>query len=334
MSAKKTAVAAASKSSKPSNKTTVKAKTVGALTAALDAPATSAPAAPVTTDAKLDSKGVRYPTAAEINVFNAAAKTQCLRDIMPGLVAKHGTSNPSPVEGKKYIVDPRCEKDYTNAKAEVLRDMVSRAGLSLNRAPMIDISAEEMDAMSKIEEVKTTPEGAAAAKPSKSKHESIVTTHGEFRKGSVLHAIYRAFELKGGATKQEILERLVKEFPARTAEDMASTVNTQINRMPKEREFTLGRSDLGRYGLHIEGVSKVRILSPEAAEKQAKRTAEKEAKDAQAKLDKEKAKADKAAADLLAAQEAAKKSGITVNVPGAQVVGQAAPAAAGGKKKK
>lgn len=390
MSTKKTVVAAASKSAKPSapkaakptNKSPIKPKAVGALTAALDAgitvvaPVATAQPAPTLTlvpagvattqpviAQRLDPKGVAYPTGAQIVAFNAEAGRIAMRDVMPGLVAKHGTPNPIQVEGKRYIVDPACEREYTAAKASLVQDMVSRAGLSLNRAPMISIEVEEQNAMSKTEE-QTTASNGITPKASKAKHEKVQTPHGEFRVHSIMHGIYRSFDLKGGATKAEILERLVKEFPERDPVDMASTINTQVGRMPIERKFTLGRSDQGRYGLHIVGQSKVRILSPEQAAKVAAREAAKvqadaakaaakatkdsekaaakaakDAEDAAAKAkaasDKAAAKAAKDASDAAAAAkaaadkaalaaEAAKKSGITVNVPGAVVVGKAA----------
>lgn len=128
------------------------------------------------------------------------------------------------------------------------------------------------------------------------------------RKGSVLHEIFNAWALKAGSTKAEIVERLVAAFPDREGDKMASTVSTQINRMPKENGFHLGRDDKGRYGIHIEGRSSARQLSPETVEKAEARAAERAEAAAKKTAERDAAKAEKAKekAEALAKEAATK----------------------------
>lgn len=136
----------------------------------------------------------------------------------------------------------------------------------------------------------------------------------ELRKDSVLHVIFQSWALKNGSTKEETLERLVAAFPDREGEKMASTIQTQINRMPKEKEFHLGRDDKGRYGIHIEGRSSTRVLSADAQKKADARALEREealtketAEKAEAKALKEKEKAEELAKQAKDRADAAAK---------------------------
>lgn len=160
-----------------------------------------------------------------------------------------------------------------------------------------------------------------AEKEDTRKHEYVETPHGEFRKDSVLHIIYKGLARKGGSTKVELAEALTAVHPP--SKDDApwtekSTINCQIDRMDKERGFKLARTAKGKYGIEpgkaLEGKHKgeamefsgltgwdaTRVQTPEQAEKaKAKATAK-------AEKDAEKEKAKKAKADEKAKLEAAK----------------------------
>lgn len=270
--------------------------------------------------------GMVRPDAATLERWNEEAAKTMRATVLPELHAKHGSPTiPEGADPLKYEVDKVCLREYTSRKHAVLAAMAAASKKNVEASRLfVHITNEELNTMSKTE--KETPAQQRPTSTKEAKTEQIETKHGTFRKGSVLHAIYRSFELKEGATKAEILERLVKEFPDRKAEDMESTINTQINRMPKERGFDLGRDDKGRYGLHIEGRSTKRVLSPEAQAKLDERRAKKEEREKKAaekkaeKAAKEKAKAEaKAAKEKAEAEKAAK---VKVNVPGAKVVGQ------------
>lgn len=157
----------------------------------------------------------------------------------------------------------------------------------------------------------TVPDAAPAAEaqqtpPSRArKTESVTTKHGEFRAGSVLLHIYECLDSPKGMTKAEIVDYLAARHPDRPREHLQSTVNTQLHRMPNEREFELGRDDEGRYGINIDGKSKVRVLSPEAAAK----AQERKEQAAAAKAAKEQEAAEKAAAVQKAIDEDPRRGG-------------------------
>jgi colicin import membrane protein len=166
----------------------------------------------------------------------------------------------------------------------------------------------------KEEAIMPTEEKPSTTKPEAKdtrKHDYVETPHGEFRKDSVLHIIYRGLARAGGATKAELAEMLEEKHPTSKGETPwaeKSTINCQIDRMPDERGFTLARTAKGKYGIEpkgehkfsgLTGWDKTRVLSPE----QAKAKAEKEA----AKAEKEKAKA-KEKAEKEAAKAKAKEA--------------------------
>lgn len=238
--------------------------------------------------------------------------------VVPELLKKYGPSTiPEGADPKRYEVDRRFLREYKQRKHSLLVAMgvTTKAGKN-----PVNITQQEKDTMSKTEKKSSKAKKAPKAEKKQPKTEQVETKHGSFRKGSVLHAIYRSFELANGATKAEILARLQSEFPDRTADEMMSTINTQLNRMPKERGFELGRDDKGRYGLSIKGRSTKRVLSPEAQAKLDARVKAREEKAAAAQKKKEEkaaaakkkaeekaAAAKKKAEEKAAAEKAAKK---------------------------
>lgn len=286
----------------------------------------------------------RAASAADIELAVAAARAALAVELLPVLHAKYGSPTiPEGADASDYTIDARCLEEYTAARTSRALQILADRGLEVpqaKRAFNISLNAtthEEEKAMSKtVNEEKAAEKAKAAAKSEeKSKVDRVETPHGSFIKGSVLHAIYRCFDLKGGATKAEILERLDKEFCTGLSEAdrekqlnaFKTTIGCQIWGMPKNREFKLGRSEEGRYGLHIDGWYEGRVLTPEqkkaAAEKE-KAKAEREAKRAEKKAAAEaklKEKADKAAAKAKeTADKAAKAAAEAAKVQ--PVVGQ------------
>lgn len=186
--------------------------------------------------------------------------------------------------GDETLIEADALKTYEAEKSKLYLQLLGEANyrgrpLWFIRAGM---TADEESKMPKVKKAKSKVQQkptTAAVRHTK----DVETKHGTFRDGTVLLEIYRAFDLANGATPQEILERLAAKFPERNnpqgLKEMMVTVRTQINRMPKERKFELGRDDKGRYGIHIKGHSSVRVLSPEAQLKLEARQAAKAAKD-------------------------------------------------------
>ena len=65
------------------------------------------------------------------------------------------------------------------------------------------------------------------------------------REGTISEVIYN--KLLKGATKEKIVEALVKAFPDRDPTKMAATLNSQLSRMPKERGFRIEKDSKKRY---------------------------------------------------------------------------------------
>ena len=253
---------------------------------------------------------------------NTVAEVRGLRTILPALQREYGSDGSVP-EGQaaRYQAHSYAEADYIAWKTSQVSEAMVAAGLSAESCLLVvSLSKKEIDAMPK--EVKTevvkAEARAAEVKAAKRSTEDVETEHGTFRKGSVLYGIYRSWCLKEGSTHTETLDRLCKEFPDRPREHMKVTIAVQTNRMPGVRNFTLGRSDEGRYGIHIEGRSTKKILTPEVAAARALKA------EALTKAKAEKAKAAAEKAKVAAAAEAAKVSAAAKAAApkGPQVVGK------------
>lgn len=288
--------------------------------------ATPAPVVdPITTNTRL-------ATQTEIEKAVEQARVWVKSEVLPGLLAKYGPNTiPEGENPSNWEVDKLCHDEYVAARTQKVLDILASKHLEVKR-PGFNLSLNyypdtEMSLMSKAKKSEAVKAEAKAAANPKPTVDRVETPHGSFIKGSVLHNIYRSFDLKNGATKDEMLDRLEQEFcqgmseterAARRA-NFVYTVNTQIYAMPKDREFTLGRDEQGRYGIHIQGYYKGRVLTPE--QKKAKADAEKaKAEKAAARQAKADAKA-KAAAEK-AAKAAAEKAKVATHVPSAQVVGK------------
>ncbi len=202
-------------------------------------------------------------------------------------ICRHYGSDDKP-SGPDLVLDRTAAKFFQDYKRTVISTLHDELGIPERRLYIMEVTKAETAKLPKVAKEKAAEQ---APKASERKTKSVTTPHGEFREGSVLHAIYRSFDLKGGATKEEILERLLKEFPEKADDNMMSTIQTQIHRMPKEKGFELGRDDKGRYGIHIKERSKVRVLSPEAQAALEARQAEKAKRDEAEAAEKAKAKA-------------------------------------------
>lgn len=100
----------------------------------------------------------------------------------------------------------------------------------------------------KVKKEKTKEKGKdKVVKAKKEKKPAAEKNEVGIRKGTVLETIYNCLNTKKGSTKQEIIERCTKDHPDRDPEKMANTVQLQLSRMPKEREFELNKDDKGRY---------------------------------------------------------------------------------------
>lgn len=220
-------------------------------------------------------------------------------------------------ETTETVLDAQAVSLYNAEEARIYLQLLEAAGYK--RRPNLflreGMTAETESKMPKTKKTKTPKTTLANPNAVKRATKDVETKHGTFRDGTVLLEIYRAFDLANGATPQEILERLAAKFPERNnaqgLKEMMVTIRTQINRMPKERKFKLGRDDKGRYGLHIEGHSNVRILSPEAQAKLEARQAKAAAKEAAEKAKKVEKKAKevvKKASKSPEDKEAAKKA--------------------------
>lgn len=271
----------------------------------------------------------------------AAAMTHArkkMTGLLPMMWDRFGSSEiPAGEDATQYEESQYMRDEYLTRRMQFAHEYLSARGLTVKselsfQAGHNTLDKKELDNMSKTKKAEKTEQAPAAREP---KHDYVTTPHGEFRKGSVLHAIYRAWDLKNGATKAEILDRLAEEFGEGRRASMTYTVNTQTAEMPGKRGFELGRDENGRYGIHIQGRFAGRVQTPEQKKaKEAKlkakeaKLAEKAAKKAEgekAKLDakkaKEAAKAKEKAAEKTASETAkAKSKGVTVNVPGATVV--------------
>jgi hypothetical protein len=192
------------------------------------------------------------------------------------------------------VVDPAATSAYVAEKHGIMKRVLNELkSPHADRLFAVPLSSAEEAIMPKNDKEESKVSKSAPEKEKKTTDVEI-TGGATLRKGSVLHAIYRSWDLKEGATKEEILDRLVKEFPDRSRESMTYTVNTQTAEMPKNKGFELGRDDDGRYGLHIKGRSTKRIVSPERAAKIAEKAKAKEAKaEERAKAAKAKAKSSK-----------------------------------------
>lgn len=262
-----------------------------------------------------------------------------MREQLPELHAKYGSptipegDDPSQYEESTLMRDEYLDRRFKLATSELsARGLAVKSKLSF-MAGHNSLDKKEQAQMSKTKKAEKAEQKPAGREP---KHEYVTTPHGEFRKGSVLHAIYRSWDLKGGATKEEILNRLCEEFGEERRDAMRYTVNTQTGEMPGKRGFELGRDENGRYGLHIKGRFSGRVMSAEQRKAKEEKLKAKEARLAEKaakKAEKEKAAADKAkakaaekakeekanaakAAKLAANKEKAAKKGITLNVPG------------------
>lgn len=207
---------------------------------------------------------------------------------------------------------------FSNLKWRIVHRILDEAGYRGRRNTWpLNFYAYEEAIMPNEEKAAQTAE----AKDTR-KHEYVETPHGEFRKDSVLHIIYKGLARKGGSTKVELAEALTAVHPP--SKDDApwtekSTINCQIDRMGDERGFKLARTAKGKYGIEpgkalegkhkgeamdfsgLTGWDKTRVQTPEQAAKAKAKV------DAKAEKDAEKEKAKKAKADEKAKAAAAKE---------------------------
>lgn len=210
---------------------------------------------------------------------------------------------------------------YRDLKWRIVNRILDEVGYKGRRLFLLNFYDAEEAIMPKDEaKVAENP-----AKEDTRKHDYVETAHGEFRKDSVLHIIYKSLARRGGSTKAEIAEALEAQYPTKDGPgwDEKSTINCQIDRMGTERGFKLARNEKGKYGIEpgkaVEGQHKgeamefsgltgwdtTRVMTPE---QKAKKEAAEKVKLAKA-AEKEKEKAAKTAAKekLKAAQDKAKK---------------------------
>lgn len=280
----------------------------------------------------------RIATETDLAAAMANAR-EGMKLLLPELHAKFG--NPTIPEGddpSQYEESTLMRDEYLDRRYKLATSELSARGLEVKSKLSFMAGHNSLDKKEQAQMSKTKKAEKAEQKPAgrEPKHEYVTTPHGEFRKGSVLHAIYRSWDLKGGATKEEILNRLCEEFGEERRDAMRYTINTQTGEMPGKRGFELGRDQNGRYGIHIEGRFSGRVLTAEQRKAKEEKLKAKEARLAEKaakKEEKEKAAADKAkakaaakakeekdnaakAAKLAANKEKAAKKGITLNVPG------------------
>lgn len=110
--------------------------------------------------------------------------------------------------------------------------------------------------------------------PKKEKHE---TNEVGIRKGTVLETIFNC--LKKGATVADILEACTKAHPDRNSESMEKTIRLQLFRMPKEKGFTLKKTD-SEDGGKVYKIDKIDPSIKEKAKAESKKKKDKKAKKA------------------------------------------------------
>jgi|GEM_PF-5982387 len=79
---------------------------------------------------------------------------------------------------------------------------------------------------------------SVVSKPTKIKNKAIQTSKPGVI-NSIMEILNQGKELEIGFSANEILEKLVKQYPDRKREGMKVTVNAQLSRLPKEKQFPI-----------------------------------------------------------------------------------------------
>ena len=89
----------------------------------------------------------------------------------------------------------------------------------------------------------------AAAKEAKKAERAANKAAGKVSKPGVIAAIFTMLQA-APATKEEILAKLVEQFPDRSADSMKATINIQIpSRLAKDKNVTITRGEDKRYSI-------------------------------------------------------------------------------------
>lgn len=201
-------------------------------------------------------------------------------------------------EGNGFKPSKEFEARYHASKFTLYRWWMEKHCYT-SRLIVVDFTQEEMDIMA---EAKDAKEAKTQDKPEREnrKSEKVQITYKgadgktmefEWRKGCAIHRIFELLNLKQPLTVDEIAERIHKAFPEKELSSITTNVKNEIAFFRAGRNLHVGRDERGRYSVHIEEMSRSRVLSPEAlAEKKEKEKARAARADERAKAKAEKAK--------------------------------------------
>ncbi len=141
-------------------------------------------------------------------------------------------------------LDPDTSKDLTEEFREVCKELDAKDELSDATRDYLTGLQIKLPAKPAAEEA--APKGGRKGGAKAPKAKADKKPKGEKKPGVIAEILARL--RKGPATKEQILEHLVKAFPDREAESMKGTINVQVpGRISREQGVKVTKDDKGRY---------------------------------------------------------------------------------------